>query len=169
MTISINKPCHENWAEMTPNQQGAFCRKCLKTVVDFSAMSVSEIKNFFNTTPDVSVCGRFEREQLSDLSFDHFYAKFKGFHFSKRLTIIVCFTFGSCLFENNNAFAQTKPKEHLKGDLKFNHEKRDTIKNCVKFPPVKNMIMGKVLPPKKTLVDTVNINEHYIMGESYIK
>jgi len=165
MTISINKPCQENWAEMTPNQQGAFCGKCLKTVIDFSTKSVSEIKDFFSDTPDQKVCGRFEREQLSDLSFDQFYTKFNRFHFSKRLAIIVCFTFGTCLFESSNALAQTKPNKHLKGDVKINHEKKDTTKNCVKSPPDKNMIMGKVVLPKKVPVDTARVNQHYIMGE----
>jgi len=136
MTILINKPCHEKWAQMTPNQQGAFCGKCLKTVVDFSAKSVSEIKDFFSTKPDQNVCGRFDAEQLIDLSFDHFYAKFKRFHFSKRFAIIVCFTFGTWLFESNNACAQT-----IKGDVAYTQEKRDTTKNCINPTPDKNMIM----------------------------
>ena len=160
MTISIKKPCHENWAEMTPNQQGAFCEKCLKTVVDFSTKSVSEIKDFFNATQEQKVCGRFETEQLTNLSFDHFYAQFKRFHFSKRLAVIVCFTFGTWLFESNNASAQT-----IKGDVAYIQEKKDTIKKCVKPTPHTNMIMGKVVQPKKTPVDSAKINRHYLMGE----
>ena len=37
MEISIQKPCHENWDSFTPNEQGAFCGKCVKTVIDFDA------------------------------------------------------------------------------------------------------------------------------------
>jgi hypothetical protein len=169
MTISINKPCHENWAQMTPNQQGAFCGKCLKTVVDFSSKSVSEIKDFFMATQEQKVCGRFESEQLSDLSFDHFYAKFNRFHFSKRLAIIVCFTFGTWIFESNNAMAQVKPMDYVKGDVKYHHEKKDTTKKSINPTPDKNIIMGKVMQPKKMPIDTVKIKQHYIFGESFIK
>ena len=169
MTISINKPCQENWAEMTPDQQGAFCGKCLKTVIDFSTKSLSEIKDFFSAIQEQKVCGRFETEQLTNLSFDQFYSRFKRFHFSKRLAIIVCFTFGTWLFEINNAFAQTKLIEHVKGDVKYVNEGNDTTKKCVKPPPDKNMIMGKVMVPKRTPVDSVKMNQHYLMGESAVE
>jgi hypothetical protein len=145
---------------MTPNQQGAFCGKCLKTVVDFSTKSGSEIKDFFNATQEQKVCGRFETEQLTNLSFDHFYAQFKRFHFSKRLAVIVCFTFGTWLFESNNAFAQT-----IKGDVAYIQEKKDTTKKCVKPTPNSTMIMGKIVLPKKAPVDSTTLNQHYIMGE----
>ena len=117
MNVSINKPCHENWAEMTPNQQGAFCGKCIKTVIDFSSKSINEIKEFFNTTQQQRICGRFETEQLTNLSFDNFYSKFKKFHFSKRIAFIVCLTFGAWLFGGNSVSAQTQPIEHIKGDV----------------------------------------------------
>ncbi len=163
MNISIKTPCHENWAEMTPNQHGAFCGKCVKTVVDFSTKSISEIKEFFNNTEEQKVCGRFETEQLSNLSFDNFYSKFNGFHFSKRIAFIICFTFGTWLFGNSSVFAQTQPVEHIKGDVAYVPEKKDTTKKCVKPPPEKNMIMGKVAAPVKQPVK--NENENYKMGE----
>ena len=78
MNISIKKPCHENWNEMTPNEQGAFCGKCVKTVVDFSTKTIDEIKDFFNSTTEEKVCGRFETTQLTSLSFDDFYSKFNN-------------------------------------------------------------------------------------------
>ena len=84
MEISIQKPCHENWDTMTPNEQGAFCGKCVKTVVDFSHKSIEEIKEFFIGKQNEKVCGRFEKTQLTSLSFDAFYNEFKGFHFTKR-------------------------------------------------------------------------------------
>ena len=69
MNVSINKPCHENWAEMTPNQQGAFCGKCIKTVIDFSSKSINEIKEFFNTTQQQRICGRFETKRNNLVGF----------------------------------------------------------------------------------------------------
>lgn len=47
MKISIPKPCNENWNEMSPEQQGAFCKVCSKVVVDFSNMSDEEVLNYF--------------------------------------------------------------------------------------------------------------------------
>ncbi len=65
MHISIPKPCHEDWNEMIPNQQGRHCNVCCKTVVDFTSMNDEEVKFFFlNKKKDESVCGRFKTEQL---------------------------------------------------------------------------------------------------------
>ncbi|HRD37580.1 MAG TPA: hypothetical protein PLC65_03020 [Bacteroidia bacterium] len=47
MKIEINKPCHENWDAMTPNEKGAFCLVCTKDVIDFSKQTLDEIKDFF--------------------------------------------------------------------------------------------------------------------------
>ena len=107
MDISIKEPCHENWSDMTPNQQGAFCGKCMKTVVDFSTKTVDEIKIFFNSINEQNMCGRFKTTQLKDLSFDDFYSRFSNFHFSKRILLIICLTFAAWLFGSNNLIAQT--------------------------------------------------------------
>ena len=64
MNIQINDPCHENWQDMTPNQQGAFCKVCQKDVVDFSKKSITEIKSFFAEKAEGKICGRFEKKQL---------------------------------------------------------------------------------------------------------
>jgi len=61
--ISIPKPCHENWNEMTPKEQGRFCSSCQKTVVDFSVMSDRQIVEFFQK-PAGATCGRFHTDQL---------------------------------------------------------------------------------------------------------
>ncbi len=64
--IHIPEPCHEDWNKMNPNQQGAFCKVCSKTVVDFSGKTSEEIHQFFSENLDKKVCGRFNKEQLSE-------------------------------------------------------------------------------------------------------
>lgn len=154
MDISIKKPCHENWNNMSPNEQGAFCGKCVKTVIDFSTRSIEEIKEFFTLKQEERICGRFEKTQLAALSFDHFFNEFKGFSFTKRLAVILYFTFGMALF--NAASAQTD--RHEKGDVdisystkeKINavHQPQDTVKKVCKDPAENTLIMGKIVAPK---------------------
>jgi len=175
MEISIKKPCHENWDTMTPNEAGAFCGKCVKTVIDFSEKSLEEIKYFFENTQNEKVCGRFEQKQLVSLSFDAFFDQFRSFTFTKRFAVILYFTFGLWLFGTSSGMAQSN--EHLKGDVEVKHNPimggvratsipKDTLKVCdipkhntkivkgkvaVKQHPVKEMKMGEVMaePPKK--------------------
>jgi hypothetical protein len=47
MKITIPKPCHENWENMTPDEKGRFCAVCSKTVRDFSKVPDDEIIGFF--------------------------------------------------------------------------------------------------------------------------
>lgn len=150
MEISIQKPCHENWDAMTPNEQGAFCGKCVKTVVDFSNKSIEEIKDFFIGKQNEKVCGRFEKTQLASLSFDAFYNEFKGFQFTKRFAVILYFTFGMWLFNASSVHAQTQ--EPIKGDVKVDHSimggvrampaKKDTVKKTGNSGTTK--LVGKV-------------------------
>lgn len=65
MRISIPKPCNENWNEMTPEQQGAFCKVCSKVVVDFSKMSDEEVIAYLEKKKEEKTCGRFKASQLS--------------------------------------------------------------------------------------------------------
>jgi len=64
MHISIPKPCNEDWNKMQPADQGAFCKSCCKTVIDFTNKSAAQIKDFFEAMKGQKVCGRFRTEQL---------------------------------------------------------------------------------------------------------
>lgn len=111
MKISINNPCHENWDAMTPNEKGAFCLSCQKTVVDFSKKTLKEIKDFFAEVPQTeSVCGRFEEDQLTDMSFDDFHSNFKTWHYFQKAAVVMFFVFGLSLFGD----AQNRPDIHVK-------------------------------------------------------
>jgi hypothetical protein len=62
--LSIPNPCPVNWDSMTPNESGRFCDQCQLTVVDFTAMTESEIKNYFQCNYGKKTCGRFKVNQL---------------------------------------------------------------------------------------------------------
>lgn len=64
LQLNIAEPCHENWQNMTPQEQGRFCGSCQKTVVDFTMMSDQEVLNYFLKT-DHNVCGRMAEDQLN--------------------------------------------------------------------------------------------------------
>ena len=64
LNISIPKPCHENWADMTPNKKGRFCNSCAKTVVDFTHMNTSEILEYIQLNKHKRICGHIKQSQL---------------------------------------------------------------------------------------------------------
>lgn len=63
--ISIPSPCSADWSKMTPAGQGRFCSLCSLTVVDFTQMSDTEIKEYFQCTYGQKTCGRFAQSQLA--------------------------------------------------------------------------------------------------------
>lgn len=62
--LQVAEPCHENWENMTPVEQGKFCGSCQKQVVDFTTMNDRQIAEFFKKPTTGSVCGRFMNDQL---------------------------------------------------------------------------------------------------------
>jgi hypothetical protein len=66
LNIGIAEPCSADWNKMTPDKNGRHCSFCNKTVVDFSKMSVDEIKCYFNDNAGKSTCGHFYSNQLEN-------------------------------------------------------------------------------------------------------
>ena len=64
LLLNIPEPCHENWQNMTPQEQGRFCGSCQKVVVDFSVMTDKEVLDYFSKASQ-QVCGRFSNDQLN--------------------------------------------------------------------------------------------------------
>lgn len=63
--LKVAKPCHENWNNMTPMEQGRFCGSCQKMVVDFTHMSDKELLDHISKAAGQSVCGRLAGNQLN--------------------------------------------------------------------------------------------------------
>ncbi|WP_433835009.1 hypothetical protein [Flavobacterium anhuiense] len=66
--ITIPEPCHENWDQMTPNENGRFCMSCSKTVIDFTSMLPEEIQHYFIQNQNEKICGRFKQSQLDNIT-----------------------------------------------------------------------------------------------------
>jgi hypothetical protein len=61
--LQIPEPCHENWHNMLPTEQGKFCNACSKQVVDFTYMTDQQVLSYFNVHSNV--CGSFNDTQLN--------------------------------------------------------------------------------------------------------
>lgn len=64
LQLTIPEPCHENWQQMTPTEQGRYCNACGKEVIDFSMMTDTEVLNYFTHITHDKVCGRALPSQL---------------------------------------------------------------------------------------------------------
>ncbi len=115
--ITIPKPCHEDWNKMTPNEQGSFCGKCCKTVVDFTNKSPEEIKNTLLAEKEKKVCGRFTTNQLAEQPKASYnlnipsYLLPKNISYRKAFAIALFFAFGTSLFSCRTT------ENHLVGDI----------------------------------------------------
>jgi hypothetical protein len=78
MKVTIPKPCHENWATMTPEEKGRFCQVCSKSVRDFTNASDLEIINDLSQNPNI--CANFRIDQLDrNLSYSFINSLFAKF------------------------------------------------------------------------------------------
>ena len=166
MKIVIDNPCHENWDAMSPNEKGAFCLSCQKTVIDFSIKTVEEIKNFFVELPlTESVCGRFKEEQLEEISFEHFFKQFRGWKFFQKAAVIAFFIFGFSLFGHaQNNFNNHHPV--MKGEVVIMPPdtgrvkiKKDTLK-VVEPVDVRHTMGGPRYVPDNNFID--NLSDHAV-------
>lgn len=67
-SISIPKPCHEDWNAMTPKEKGRHCVSCAKTVIDFTKMNTHEIQDFMHQNKHKNICGHFKQTQLDSIN-----------------------------------------------------------------------------------------------------
>ena len=102
LLISIPTPCHEKWNEMSPNEQGAFCSVCSKTVIDFTSLSDEEVQNYFLNQRGQKTCGRFRNDQLKSNEDPLQRLLADSIPFWKKFLAIVVVVFGSLLTGCNN-------------------------------------------------------------------
>ncbi len=127
LKITIPKPCHQNWAAMTPNEQGRHCTVCAKTVTDFTSMSDEEVKHFFLIKKEEKVCGRFKNEQLHRITIELPHTIFQlQMPVWKKFLAACLIAFSSTLFACD-AKVKGEPKTEVQGKMVINQtEKIDT-------------------------------------------
>jgi hypothetical protein len=167
--ISIPKPCHENWNEMLPEQQGRHCLTCSKTVVDFTNWEANDIMVYLQQKSSEKVCGRFNQDQVvgaSDFQNDHLIQSVLQARMPllRKIAAVIVICFG--LLQGSDSYGQEitgkiacpKPTttNQLQGDVVM---QPDTVKHN---PPVitdtvKPQIMGMIAPyqPKVIKKETI--------------
>ncbi|KFC19236.1 hypothetical protein [Chryseobacterium sp. FH1] len=97
MKVTIPKPCHENWSNMTPEEKGRFCQVCSKSVRDFTSASDLEIITDLSENPNI--CGNFRVDQLD-----------RNLRYSFINSLFAKFAVGFVLTSGGIVSAQTQPK-----------------------------------------------------------
>ena len=124
--ITIPKPCHENWDNFTPAEQGKHCQVCAKTVIDFTTWQPNAIANYLSDKTEGETCGRFTKAQLEEPipTAEEFAKQISYFRIStlKKIAAIFLFAFvvgnSSCTNGNEQGKAIIENVQ-IVGALKF--------------------------------------------------
>lgn len=155
--ISIPKPCHENWDNMLPEEQGRHCLSCCKTVIDFSNWDNESIVTYLKQKNSERVCGRFSTDQIERQAAPQQELVHKVMRsripLLRKIAAIIILCFGLTGMEEANAqkimgkiAAPKQPVEqqYTKGEIAI--QPADTSKPKPPADTVKPMIMGMIAP-----------------------
>lgn len=114
--LNIPEPCHQSWDEMSPEAKGRFCGSCQKIVVDFTAMSDEQVKNYLLDKQNTNTCGRFYATQIGrplenkNIRIDPVWYQKLPFTRQVFYAVAVFFVLGvsSCEFKGNTTTAPTQ-------------------------------------------------------------
>ncbi|MDG5490806.1 energy transducer TonB [Psychroserpens sp. SPM9] len=113
-SISIPKPCHENWSTMTPNDKGRFCQSCSKTVVDFTKMNSDEIQNYIHENKHKRICGHIKQKQLDTVNLQISETVFdQQLSLQKLFLLALLLAMGTTLFNCSDEKGQSKKIERV--------------------------------------------------------
>lgn len=123
--ITIPEPCHENWENMTPEENGRFCSLCSKSVIDFTSKTDMEIQHYFRANKDKKTCGRFNNTQLEKTIIRiPQEVLLSQVHFHRIFLLALLFTMGTTLFSCRN---EDGSKSKIDGVEIGNKEERITL------------------------------------------
>ncbi|MBC7865740.1 MAG: hypothetical protein IAF38_22395 [Bacteroidia bacterium] len=139
MKIDIPNACPEKWESMSATEEGAFCKVCNKGLVDLTKKTPEQIKTILEKKKDEDyVCAKLSTRQIFKMNFDDFFQRFRFWNLTRRIALVVFFTFGLGLFS-----CKTK-QPHKVGKVKNTNP---------------NTVQGKVAPtPNDTKVGLIEYN-----------
>lgn len=145
--LTIPKPCHENWNQMTPEEKGRHCAVCQKVVRDFTRMNTDEILKELNTSGS-EVCGRVNADQLTPVNhWQRFSFWLKGGGLRKAAYPVMALIGFSFLFKKNAAAQGVLGKMPVKGNMKYQEDPATNTRLTVKvmLPGGKNPLPGALV------------------------
>ena len=156
--ITIPEPCHENWDEMTPKDNGRFCLSCSKTVIDFTIMLPDEVQHFFIQNQSKNICGRFKKSQLDSITIQiPNQVLYTQMHYSKMFLLALFIAMGTTLFscqdKNGNKQKIDKVEVVEETELENNITKGKALrgKNEIPPPPPPKVDQVKFIKPKNNI------------------
>ena len=163
--ITIPKPCHEDWNQMTPDETGRFCNSCVKSVVDFTNMKAPEIQDYFIKNQGQSVCGRFKNEQINkfDIQIPQSVLNRK-MSFHKAFILALFIAMGSTLFSCKNNDASLGEVTVVQDTIK--QQPQDTIKEG---RLVGDIVCTTETPKTEKVKDKVDISKTNIVTSGIVE
>jgi hypothetical protein len=162
--LNIPEPCHENWQQMTPNEQGRHCLSCQKTVVDFTLMSDQEILNYISRAT-TSICGHFNNDQLNKTYAEKKIKPSFTFRYAWNMLVSAFLLSGSGAIAQSHkamqgkvaASAGTQPKRSGKKKVKLTGFNRDWSMKFLNFKSEANFdFKGSITTLGFTVINTID-------------
>ncbi len=168
-SISIPKPCHEDWNQMTPEQKGRFCGVCNKTVVDFTNKTTTEVDQIIDEKKSEKICGRFNSTQIAGpvTVTVPAYIRAQRYSVTRAFMIALFFVFGAGLFSCTSNSGELVGKIEVTGDMEITEEivkgevfTGDTL-ICIMPLPIKEKAIAVEIPQ---VGQTIIREELYMLG-----
>ncbi|WP_300669872.1 hypothetical protein [Soonwooa sp.] len=169
MKISIPKPCHENWDQMTPAEKGKFCGICSKNVTDLTAMSDDQILNELQSNSNICVIAN-DSQLNRNLEYSFINSLFSKFALGVMLT--------SAGIVSINA-QQKGNQQSTKGEVTHISSSNDTnnvrVMGKIAMPPKKDTVKMPIrlgtmaVNPDKTKANPIYVLDGIIVDEKKIK
>lgn len=137
-SISVKKPCSENFDTFSITEKGGFCSSCTKEVIDFTTMTDSELIAHLSDG-NKNTCGRFKKSQLKS------YVPMKSYTSNNNLVSRGIAVMGFSLL-SLCAVSNAQAQEVASND--------QPIKTEVSSTP-ETMVMGRIAVQKHTVKGTV--------------
>ncbi|TDP03694.1 energy transducer TonB [Flavobacterium sp. 245] len=172
--ITIPEPCHENWDEMTPKDNGRFCMSCSKTVVDFTSMMPDEVRHYFVQNQNEKICGRFRKSQLDTITIQiPRRVLYTQTQYHKMFLLALFIAMGTTLFSCQDKDGNKKKIDTIEVVEDTDKNQNEKLKQIPPPPPppleknanhensekLHKMISGEVIPENRATNDVKSKNK----------